>query len=84
MFWKKTRSEKVLEISRKGHCTTGTLLDYLYHQNYYKLIATYLSRQTDKTIPQQINLTGKLEEDDGVKMFFTAERQKKKLLTTLL
>ena len=76
--------EKVLEISRKDHCTTGTLLDYLYHQNYYKLIATYLSRQTDKTIPQQINLTGKLEEDDGVKMFFTAERQKKKLFTTLL
>ena len=81
MFWKKTRSEKVLEISRKDHCTTGTLLDYLYHQNYYKLIATYLSRQTDKTIPQQINLTGKLEEGNGVAMFFVVEKQQKTFQT---
>ena len=28
-------------------------------------------------IPQQINFTGKLEEDDGATMFFIAERQQK-------
>ena len=30
-------------------------------------------------IPQQINFTGKLEEDDATKMFFTAKNQGKKL-----
>ena len=28
-------------------------------------------------IPQKINFTGKLEEDDGATMFFIAERQQK-------
>ena len=31
------------------------------------------------TVPQQINFTGKLEEDDGATMSFIAERYKKKL-----
>ena len=43
---------------------------YLYHQNYYKLIGIYLSRQTNTSIPQQINLTEKLQEDDNATMFF--------------
>ena len=47
--------------------TTGNLLDYLYHQNYYKLIDIDLSRQTNTSIPQQINFTVKLEEDDGAR-----------------
>ena len=34
--------EKLLEMSIKYDYTTGNLLDYLYHQKYYKLIATYL------------------------------------------
>ena len=29
---------KLLEKSRNDNCTTGNLLDYLYHQKYYKLI----------------------------------------------
>ena len=33
--------------------TTEKLLDYLYHQKYYKLIGTDLSRQTSTAIPQQ-------------------------------
>ena len=37
----------------------------LNHQNYYKLIGLDLSRQTNLTIPQQINFTEKLEENDG-------------------
>ena len=39
--------------------TTGNLLDYLYHQNYYKLMGIDLSKQTHATIPYQF--TGSLE-----------------------
>ena len=52
-------------MSTNNDYTTGSLLNYLYHQKYYKLIGIDLSRQTNTSIPQQINLTRKLEEDDG-------------------
>ena len=51
-------------MSRNNDYTTGHLLDYLYHHNYYKLFGEDLSRQTNKSIPQQNNFVGKLEEDD--------------------
>ena len=69
--------EKLVEISGNNDYTTGNLLDYLYHQNYYKLIGTDLSRQKNTIISQKINFTGKLEEDDGATMFFIAGRQQK-------
>ena len=59
--------EKHSVISRNDEYTTGNLLDYPYHQNYYKLISIDLSRQTNTTFPQQINFAGKLEEDNGSK-----------------
>ena len=59
--------EKLVKMSRNDDCITGNLLDYLYHQNYYKTIDMDLSRQTNTTIPQQISFTGKLEEDKGAK-----------------
>ena len=63
-------------MSRNNVYATGNLLDYLYHQKYNnKLIGIDLSRQTNVSIPQQINFTGKLEEDDSATMFFIAERQ---------
>ena len=65
---------------RNDDYTTRTLLDYSYHENYYKLIGIDLSRQTNTSIPYQINFTGKLEEDDGVKMFFVSEKQQKTIL----
>ena len=46
-------------MSKNNDYTTGNLLDYVYHQNYYKLIDIDLSRQTNKNIPQQINFTEK-------------------------
>ena len=60
--------EKLVETSKNDHCTTGNLLhlenslDFLYHQNYDKLIDIYLSIQPNihTNIPQQINFTGKL------------------------
>ena len=54
---------------------TGNLLDFSYHQNYYKLLGIDLSRKTNTSIPQQINFVGKLEEDDGATMFFIGEKQ---------
>ena len=57
--------------------TTRNLLDYLYHQKYYKLIATDLQRETNTIILQQINFVEKLEEDDSVTMFFIAIKQQK-------
>ena len=62
--------EKLVEISRDNDYTKGNLLDYLYHKKYYKLIGIDLSRQTNTSSLQQINFTGKLEEDDSATMFF--------------
>ena len=72
--------DRFIEMSRNDNYTTGNLLDYLYHQKYHKLIGIDLSRQTNTSIPQQINFIGKLEEDDGGTMFFIAEKQQKTIL----
>ena len=61
--------EKPVEMSRKDYYKRN-LLDFSYHQNYYKLIGIDLSRRTNTCISQQINFTGKLEECDGATMFF--------------
>ena len=44
--------KKLVEMTRNDDYTSGNLLDYLYHQNYYKFIGIDLSRQTNTTIPQ--------------------------------
>ena len=44
-------------MSRNDDYTTRNLLDYLYHQNYYKLIGIDLPRQANTSIPQEINFT---------------------------
>ena len=43
--------EKLVEMSRNDDYTTRNLLNYLYHQNYYKVVSTDLSRQTNASIP---------------------------------
>ena len=63
-------------MSRNNDHTTTNLLDYLYHQKYYKLIGIDSSRQTNRTIPQ-ICFTGKLEENSGAAMVFIDEKQQK-------
>ena len=45
--------EKLIEMSRNDGYTTGDLLGYLYHQEYYKLIGKDLSRQKNTSIPQK-------------------------------
>ena len=74
---KKEAYEKLIEMSKNDDYTTGNLLDFSYHQNYYKLIGINLSRQTNASIPQQINFVGK---EDGATMFFIDENQQKKIL----
>ena len=53
---------------------TGNLLCFI------KLIGIHLSRQKNTNIPQQINFTGKLGEDNGAALFFIAEKQQKTIL----
>ena len=65
-------------MSKNDDYTTENLLNFSYHQNYYKLLSINLSRKTNKNIPHQNYFTGKLEEDDGAKMFFIAEKQQRK------
>ena len=63
-------------MSRNDDYTTWNLLDYLYHQKYYKIAGKDLSRQKNESIPQQINFVGKLE-DDGATMFLISEKKQK-------
>ena len=46
--------EKLTEMSRNDNYTTWDLLDFSYQK--YKLIGIDLPRQTNISIPQQINL----------------------------
>ena len=67
-------------MSRNDNYTTGNVLDYLWRQKYYKRIGIDLSRQTNTSIPQEINFVGKLEEDDGATMFLIAKKEQKIIL----
>ena len=69
------RNVKNIEMSKNRDYTTGNVLDYLYHQINYEFIGIDLSRETNASIPHEINFIGKLEEDDGATMFFMAEEQ---------
>ena len=53
--------EKLIKMSINDDYTTGNLLDFSYHKDYYKLIGTDLSRQTNTSLPQKVNFIGKLE-----------------------
>ena len=50
------------------------LLDFSYHQNYYKLIGIDLLKYTNLNIPLQVNFKGKVEEDNGGAIFCIAEK----------
>ena len=42
--------EKLIEMSGNNDFTAGNLLDYLYHQDYHKLVGLDLSRQKNTSI----------------------------------
>ena len=64
-------------MGRNNDHTTGNLLDYEYFSKHYKLIAIDLSKQIELENPdlkQQIYFIGKLERNEGEKMFFIIEK----------
>ena len=67
--------EKFIDMSNNNDYMTGNLLDFTYCKENYRLIAIDLSKQTKIKDPQQINLIGKLEnQDHGPTMFFIIEK----------
>ena len=83
--------KKLIAILRNNDYTTGNLLDYFYHQKYYKVIGIDLSRQTNASILQRMkknrmkeNFVRKLEERYGATMFFIAEKEQKAILNFYL
>ena len=68
--------EKIIETSNNNNnYMTGNLLDFAYYKENYRLFAIDLSKQTKIKDPQQLNFTGKIEEqNNGVTMFFIIEK----------
>ena len=69
-------------MSKNNDYTTGNLLDYEYFKDHYQLIAVDLSKQTGLEsfdLKQQINLIGRLEENNAT-MFFIIEKKEETTL----
>ena len=69
--------EKIIDMCNKNDYTARHLLDFVYFQNNYKLIAIDLSKQTKLKDPQQISFIGKILVAHGAAMFFIIEKSKK-------
>ena len=67
-----------------NYYTTGCLLDYNYFNNYYKMIAMYLSKQqaldADPKAIQQISFIGNPDRAQGATIFFIIEKAKETIL----
>ena len=73
--------EKIIEMSNNNDYTTGNLLDFVYFNENYRLIATDLSKQTKLKDPQQINFIGKLKNQaHWATMLSLSKNPKKQLL----
>ena len=73
--------EKIIEMSNNNDYTTGNLLDFVYFNENYRLIATDLSKQTKLKDPQQIDFIGKLKNQaHEATMFSLSKNPKKQLL----
>ena len=71
--------EAIIEMSKNNDYITGNLLNYEYFKDHNKLIAIDLSKQIELENPnlkQQINLIGRLEENNAT-MFFIIEKKEK-------
>ena len=70
--------EAIIEMTKTNDYTTGNLLDYEYFKDHYKLIAIDLSKQIELGNPvlkQQINFTGRLEENNATMFFITEKKE---------
>ena len=74
-IWKACRNVKIETVEIVDDYISGSVLDYMHHQNY-KLIGIDLLRKTNASFLQQINFIGKLEEDVAT-MFFIMKSNKK-------
>ena len=84
-FWSTSKKQrrsvwKTVKMLRNDDYTTEDLLGFSFHKSYYILIGTDLPRQANTNIAQQINFTGRLEEDDGATIFFISEKQQKTIV----
>ena len=62
-------------MSRTVDCAIGNVLDFSYHQNWYKLIGIDSSRKKNMSDSRIINFKGKLEEgNDGATLFFVVKK----------
>ena len=75
--------EKIIEISKNNDYTTGTLLDFAYFKENYKLIAIDSSKQTKLKDLQQISFIGRVSAVRGVTMFFTIEKSEETIFEFL-
>ena len=85
----KTRSRtyddlRKLMTGKGDDYTTGSLLDYSYFREHYKIIAVDLSKQqvfdSDPRAIQQINFTGNLDRAGNTTIFFVLEKAKETVL----
>ena len=70
--------EAIIGMSKNNNYTTGSLLDYEYFKDHYKLIAIDLSKQTELGNPdlkQKINFVGRLEENNPAMFFITEKKE---------
>ena len=66
---------KIMTVNKNNDYATGNLLDFVYFKKNYRLIAIDLGKQTKLKDPQQINFTGKLEDqNNGATIFFIIEK----------
>ena len=67
-------------MSQNNDYTAGKLLNFEYFSKHYNLIAIDISKHTELKKPglkQQINFVGRLERNEGAKMFFIIEKTEK-------
>ena len=73
---KHKKCENIIEMNNDNDYKTGSLLDYEYFSNLYKLIVTGLSKQIELK-QQQIIFIGKIENDRAT-MFFIIKKSEEK------
>ena len=72
--------EKLIEMSRNKLYSRKFVWFFISLKLCHELIGIDWSRQTNASIPQQINFTKKIEDDDSAPMLFIAEKQQKTIL----
>ena len=69
-----------IETGQGDHYTTGSLLDYPYFKDSYKMIAVHFSKQqaldADPRANQQINFTETFDRDGNTRIYFILEEAK--------